>query len=515
MALALRLPPLASVQAELARRSLAEFFRHSWHVLEPATTLVWNWHLEALCEHFQALLEGRIPGRNLIANVPPGSSKSRIASVCTTAWWWIDHPEWRGIYSSANPRNVIRDSIYCRQLIQSQWYQSWFRPTWKLTGDQNAKQLYRNTAGGFRQAIGAGAAVTGDRANGLFMDDMLDAADAESKVEREKFWNWYDQAFANRVSDMRSGVRGMIAQRLHEGDPVGHLMASGDWELLVIPQEYERVRENLNDPRSKLIHRKATSIGWTDPRKKDGQLMDPVRFPRVELEKEKRRLGSRGYAAQHQQRPSPAEGAVLKRLWFRWYKTPRGPDGEFLPPAGIVKALGLTRVIQAADTALSAKVSSDYTADMTWGEAPQRYYVLDLLKDKMDAPTGLAALKTAWAKWNASALVIEGGSSASGKAAAQTIKNSTRIPCIELPVMTDKVSGMNAVAPTVEAGLVYLPEDQPWALELLENLLKFPTGLHDDDADAFRIGLWYMIFGGGGMGLFEFYRQEAAKLKAK
>lgn len=504
----------------MARRSLAHFFRLSWPVLEPGTPLVWNWHLQAICDHVQALLEGRIARRNLVMNVPPGSSKSRIVSVCTTAWWWIDHPSWRAIYSSANPRNVTRDSLYCRQLIESGWYQESFRPTWHLAHDQNAKMLYKNTAGGFRQAIGAGAAVTGDRANALFMDDMLDAADAanpkgESKAAREDFARWYDNAFANRVSDMRTSTRCMIAQRLHEADPVGHVMKSGDWEALIIPQEYEMIKVNPNDADSPKVHRAPTSIGWSDPRREEGALMDPVRFPADELGKEKRRLGSRGYAAQHQQRPAPAEGAILKRTWFRWYRTPTGPDGQKLPPAAIVKALGITRVGIGWDTALSEKTTADFSAGLALGEAPARYYALDLVKERMDAPTVKSTVAAMHAKWSAHVDVVEGGSSASGKATAQTLKASTRLPVIELPVMSDKVTALNSVAPTVEAGVIYLPEDQPWALELIESLIAFPTAEHDDDVDAFRLILWYFLFGGGGTGILEFYRQEAARVKAE
>jgi hypothetical protein len=372
----LNLPSRARVQAELAKRSLAEFFRHSWPILEPANALKWSWHLDAIADHVQALLEGRIPKRNLIINVPPGSSKSRIVSVCTTAWRWIEYPEWRGIYTSANPRNVIRDSVYCRQLIESNWYQEWFKPSWTFAHDQNAKGLYRNTAGGFRQAMGGGAAVSGDRANGLFMDDMLDATKGESKAAREEFVVFYDQAFANRVSDMTTSTRCMIAQRLHEADPVGHLLKSGDWEQLVIRQEFELERANPKDKDSPKVRPKPTVLGWTDPRQNEGDLMDPVRFPAEELAKEKTRLGTRGYAAQHQQRPAPADGAILKRDWFRWYRTPRDERGDFLPPALLAKALGVTRILQGVDTALGEKQANDFTADITGGEAPSRFYIL-------------------------------------------------------------------------------------------------------------------------------------------
>lgn len=507
---ALNLPSRQRVQAELARRSLASFFRYSWPVLEPATPLIWSWHLQAICDHVQALLEGKIPKRNLIINVPPGSSKSRIVSVCSTAWRWIDEPEWRGIFTSANPRNVIRDSTYCRQLIESNWYQEWFKPKWRFARDQNAKGLYRNTASGFRQAMGGGAAVSGDRANGLFMDDMLDAASGESKADREAFITFYDNAFANRVSDMTTSTRCMIAQRLHEVDPVGHLLKSGDWEHLVIRQEYELEKVNPNDQNSALHHRPPTVLGWTDPRRVPGELMDPVRFPAVELAKEKGRLGTRGFAAQHQQRPSPAGGNIIKRDWLKFYRTPRDAHGDFLPPDQIVKALGITRVLQGVDTALGEKQENDYTSDITGGEAPSRFYIIGYLKEKLNAPSGKAAIVAQQAKWNAQAVIVEGGSSASGKAAAQTIKAETRLPVIEQPVTTDKVVGLNKVAPTVEAGVIYLPEDQPWTEDFIESLVGFPKMEHDDDVDAFRILLDYAFYGGGGLGMLEFARQQLA-----
>src|SRR6185369_11608207 len=104
-------------------------------------------------------------------------------------------------------------------------------------------------------------------------------------------------------------------------------LKSGDWDSLVIRQEFELERVDQNDPTSALVPPKPTALGWVDPRTAEGELMDPIRFPREELEKEYRRLGTRGTAAQHQQRPSPKEGAILLRKWFRWYKTPKDMFG--------------------------------------------------------------------------------------------------------------------------------------------------------------------------------------------
>src|SRR4028119_2482886 len=40
-----------------ARNSLAEFIQQGWHVLEPTVPLSWNWHIDAVADHIQAVLE--------------------------------------------------------------------------------------------------------------------------------------------------------------------------------------------------------------------------------------------------------------------------------------------------------------------------------------------------------------------------------------------------------------------------------------------------------------------------
>jgi hypothetical protein len=77
---------------------------------------------------------------------------------------------------------------------------------------------------------------------------------------------------------MTTSTRCMIAQRLHENDPVGHLLKSGDWEQLVIRQEYELEREAPT--RSIRRSTAAADVYRLDgPAEDEGALMDPVRFP--------------------------------------------------------------------------------------------------------------------------------------------------------------------------------------------------------------------------------------------
>src|SRR5262249_21367700 len=112
---------LALLKAEQARRSFKEFVIQAWHVLEPNTELVPGVHIDAICANLQAVTEGRIS--NLIINVPPGHAKSLLVCVFWPAWVWISNPEARWLFASYREPLAVRDSLKCRRLIESDWYQ--------------------------------------------------------------------------------------------------------------------------------------------------------------------------------------------------------------------------------------------------------------------------------------------------------------------------------------------------------------------------------------------------------
>ena len=47
------------LKTEKARRRLHEFVEQAWHVLEPQTPFVDGMHVRAICDHLQAVTEGR------------------------------------------------------------------------------------------------------------------------------------------------------------------------------------------------------------------------------------------------------------------------------------------------------------------------------------------------------------------------------------------------------------------------------------------------------------------------
>jgi predicted phage terminase large subunit-like protein len=509
--------PYEAVKAEMARRRLSEFVRQAWPIIEPSTPLVWNWHLDVICDHVQALVEGRLSKRNLIINVPPGSMKSTILSVCLPPWIWIQTPHagsdlgpaWRGTFASGNGEVALRDSMKCRDILESAWYRRAFASTWGFAKDQNAKGHYKNTATGFRRAISAGSKITGQRSHGIIVDDPNDAAEAYSSVARDGIINWWDNAAANRLADMTTGIRCIIQQRLHEEDLTGHILTTepGAWEVLVIREEYEHPKPSDPDYRP-------TSLGWTDPRTVEGDLFFPVRFPKDVLDGEKRRLGSAGYAGQHQQRPAPAEGQIFKKNFVGTFcladnMARMATLGEDKKPTKIYK-----RVILSGDTAFKEKEENDFSVVLAVGERMdgRGYDLLDRWKDKAGYPELKLRVKAMNAQWHPQAFLIE--DKASGQSLIQELRLESAIPLVPIKVDTDKVTRAHAVVPTWEAGNVFVDPSLPWVADFLDNLYGFPKLAHDDDVDAFTQALNYLHHGFEGQGLVDYYTRLAQEMIA-
>lgn len=474
------------VVERLCRGSLAHFVQEGWSAIEPETPLVWNWHMQVICDHLQAMLEG--PKRkgpwqqNLIINVPPGTSKSRLTSVFAPAWQWLRRPSWRALYVSATPTVALRDSMKCKDLIESEWFQGTFQPKWKLSADQNAKSNYENTRGGARIAKSVGAGVTGDRVEAIFVDDPIDAADANSNPIRESVNQWYSSALNNRVATPATATRIIIMQRLHEEDLSGYLLnpenATG-WDHLCIPMEAEEPK-------------KPTFLGWVD-RRKPGELLMPSRFDAKYLAGEKVSLGSTGYAGQMQQRPAPVGGNKFKREWWQYWHDPTWPTWKILskrpkdasdkptvalPPEG---RRGFDAIFQSWDMSFKGGDKNDWTVGLTVGIAGSRRYVLEMVRRKMGFSEAQREVRAMYERWRPMGILIE--EAANGHAVIQTLTD--KIPGI-IPVRPEggKESRAAGMEPKVEAGNWLLPADALWLDIWVDEFGSFPKGKHDDVCDS-------------------------------
>lgn len=331
-----------------AEDNLHEFVRQAWPHLEGGREFVDSWHIGAACSHLQAVSESQI--MRLLMNFPPRSTKTSVM-ICWTAWHWLKHPETQFGFGGHDEQFAYEDNVKCRNLIQSDWYQKRWSARFKILEDGARRELFANDKFGSRRAIGTNSAVTGRGADIWGIDDGNDAKDQYSDSNLMQRNNWVDTILSTRYNDPSKVRLVSVQQRIHESDISGHLIEKMGKDLvkLILPLEFETKRRCVTVPL-----RPGSKVPWVDPRRKEGESLSPKRWPPEAIIALKKDLKS-AYAisGQLQQNPAPAEGGMIKKKWFPWWKSNDAPPLEF--------------VVQSWDTATSKSEDAAYTACTTWG----------------------------------------------------------------------------------------------------------------------------------------------------
>lgn len=287
-------------------QKFSEFVKMAWKVIEPGTPLKWNWHLDAMCDHLEAISRSKLKPR-LIINVPPGSSKSTIVTVLWQAWEWgpLQKRHLRYVTTSFDLPNVKRDTGKTLDVVRSRWFQSlWPEVDLKTEGVLS----FSNYDTGSRLGV-AFKSVTGKRGDRLIVDDPHSVLGAESEVERDKWVTLFIEGGLNRTNDWETSAIVVVMQRLHEGDLTGALLARDyGFVHLMIPMEFEPARRCTTP--LQVDDGNGGKKDWTDPRSYDGEPMDPRRFPPEAIADLKKSEYS--WNGQYQQRPAPREGGMFK-----------------------------------------------------------------------------------------------------------------------------------------------------------------------------------------------------------
>ena len=478
------------IEAELAKRSLYEYMKLAWPAIEPGYKYSDNWHIQAICDHLQAVSTGDI--RRLIVNMPPRHMKSLIISVAWPTWDWVNNPHRKFLFGSYASALSIRDAVKSRRLITSPWYQQRFGNIFKMTGDQNTKQRYENDRTGYRIATSVGGQLTGDGGDFIILDDPHNVSEAESDAIRSTTLEWWDQALPTRLNDPKKGAFVIIMQRVHEKDLTGHIMAKEKgWDHLVLPARFEH----------KPLFQVRSSLGFKDPRTKEGELLWPDRFGEEEVVHLERALGTYGAAGQLQQRPAPAEGGLINTKKFKLH-----PHSSPLPY--------LELIIQSYDTAFTDNTQNDPTACTVWGVfTPQptpknpaplpSLILLDAWDEHLNYPDLRKRMKKEFTYHygdpgrQPDILLIE--EKGSGIALVADLQRDGLPIRMYNPLRADKTSRVHQSLPTIDDQRIYLLESkkapgQPvsWATPFLRHCQFFPNGEHDDYVDTMTQTILYM-----------------------
>jgi predicted phage terminase large subunit-like protein len=138
-------------------------------------------------------------------------------------------------------------------------------------------------------------------------------------------------------------------------------------------------------------------------------------------------------------------------------------------------------VVISWDTAMKATELSDYSVGTVWGIKGDFYYLLDLIRVRLDYPALRRKVVEICSQWPHATILIE--DAGSGTSLVQDLSDQ-KIPAIAIRPEGDKIIRMSAQTAKIEAGAVHLPTQAPWLDDLRTEVLAFPHGIHDDQVDS-------------------------------
>lgn len=454
---------------DLAEKSFYYFIKKAWNAIENSN-YVDSYHIGNLAAHIQAHLEGELSLKQLIINLPPGCSKSRVCTIFATAWDWLHKPQ-RELLLASNSHSIIcelGDNI--RNLITSDWYYTYWckeKNIFKPSPTLWTKNKFALTTGGFLKGVSPDSKITGLGTSGrAVIDDLNNLQDYLNPEQLKKDSDWYDSTFYSRIRSA-DVLKLVVQQRVGVEDITGHILNKEQgWFQLIYAMEYTKhftfkspLGDEYNDTRKEgdlLVPNRFTS-DWLYPIKKD----------RVK------------WASAYCQNPVNAEGGLIKSKWLNYI--------EYLPT-------NFDTVIISADLAVKAKAENDYTVFLVLGKTDSSVYLIDMVREKMDFEIQLETFKALTIKYpEATAKLIEDKQTGTALIASLSRLIPGLIP-VDPGNKASKEQRMQACIPLFLANNLYFPNPNKykWINPFIDELLSFPLGKHDDCCDAYVQAITYL-----------------------
>lgn len=497
---------LLKLQTEKLRRichnSFYNFFCNAWDIVWPGVKLKENWHYSELAKEIEIQTE-RLKNREpseyevLIINVPFRTAKSTFFTICWNAWAWLHDPTLKFVSWSHIESLAINHSLRTRRLIESGWYRRTMKPKFLLSQDQHAKSDFENSCGGFRKALSVGKGL-GEGGDIHLVDDPISREDALSETIRSNTNSWLLETLPTRRNDQRVSLITLIQQRIHEGDTTGKILEMKEGltcKYFCLPSDIETgVKVEPPSLRKKYIK----------------GVLFPNAFSKTTLKKLKITLGSYTFNAQCRQMPSPPEGGIFNRTWWKFWVYRDSKLSHYTVPynGGNIFTYEqrnlpdeFDEIILSADLGFKNSKDSSRVAFGKWGIIGVDKYLLDVIVGKMDyVETKKRVISFYNLHREATRFLIE--DKANGPAIMSDLKTVIPILIAKNPGIESKVVRASIVTTAhavpfsaqCEAGHIFLPHPNlfPWVLDYIDEHAKFPNGNYDDlvDMSSQAINFW-------------------------
>jgi phage terminase large subunit-like protein len=487
----------------IRRKGFAEFVKRAWSQVEPSVPLIWNWHLDEMCRHAEAVTVPRrvtnadaiglahpeLIGqwhppiiRDLVVNIPPSHSKTVIWCILWPAWVWTWRPDYRWMFASYEDSVSLDAAKKSYALLSSAWFAARWGNVLKKSAHHAVGDFY-SSSGGRRFTTSVGGRATGVHCHCFVTDDPVKAEAGRSigsdlAAQLVKANDWHRDTVTSRAVDPATFCKVVIMQRLHELDLSQQCIDQG-YEHLCLPALY--------DPDQPC----RTSVGG-DKRASKDELLFPARFPRAELDKWARAMfGWEGpvASAQLQQRPAPKGGLIFRLDSFKRFSLAN------MPISRTVSVLSIDCNFKKAD------VNSDVGITVSGFRAPNMH-IYEALSLNIGFIETIKVTKALLSKWRTTAVLIEDKALGPGLIEILRVNGLNNIVAVEpLDSKEARAHGANTY---YQAGSVYHCDEMsctglgkdPSAsagVDAFEKALNvFPRGRKRDVIDAHTQAVWYM-----------------------
>ena len=442
-------------------KSFYEFLRGAWPSIWP-TKFVDNWHFKYICDPTQLSVERVLRNekrvQDLCINVPPGTAKSTIVSICLNAWVWAKDPTRRFLTTSYSPALAGDHAKSTRKLLESEWYKTLF-PDVVLVG--SAETFFETSKGGRRMITSPGSSVgTGFHADFLIFDDPDSATDIYSEATRKSTTDWFDQTMPSRLSNPDCGLKIVVQQRLQQEDITGHIKKN-------YPEKYQFII--LPAIKSDLVYPLDLAEKYVN------NLLFPKRLSLVVLDGFRKLLRS-GFAGQYEMSPQALGGNFFKESFVRWFKDQQLPS--------------LDRVCISVDASFTDSSTSCPTSIQVWGRKGPNFFMLYDLTERMGSEATVTAIERTYKYYPGSVIVIE--KAANGYFVIEKLRKI--LPQIYEFIPSHfggKEVRADMVCPLWETGNVFIRDTPYNRTKYMPEILVFPNGKYMDRVDAMSQALIY------------------------
>ncbi len=441
------------------RSDFESFLQMCFLYLNPGAPFLPNWHIKAIAYQLDRVRRGEIT--RLIINMPPRYLKSLTVTVAFTAFL-LGHEPWRRIFAISYGDDLsAKHASDFRSIMHAPWFKRAFR---KMRIRRSVDGELITTKSGFRKSTSVSGPLTGLGGDLFIIDDPQKPVEAQSEPRRNGLNQWFSNTLMSRLDNKETGAIIVVMQRVHMDDLSGFLSNSSDgWEVLSLPAIAE-VEETILIGNGEFYQRQV------------GEALHPALESLDTIRKQQQTMGPDIFAAQYQQSPVPPGGAMIKRVWLRYYD--EVPERTYYAKA-----------IQSWDTAAKDGAQNDWSVCTTWLVVDEQFYLLDLTRGRYEYPQLRDTAVALAERFSPDEILIEEAST--GIALAQEMNQTHSYYINPIPVGRDKIGRLYVQQAKFAAGRVHFPRGAPFLAELEAELLAFPQARTDDQVDSISQALAY------------------------